>query len=231
MRKILQILKQNWIKYGFETVVVTVGILGAFTLESWKDSRQEEKELFEIYRTITEDLYTDTLALDTILEDYWWRMKYMDRILTEPLSMDEWIENDSLSESFVGYPSFRESLRGLDLFKSKITTGGEAGILAGRISNFYNEKLLKNSVTRNEVDDFLYDNIKHWVDDGTWLSAVYVDKNVSLLGEYVEDNPYFRNRLTAYLLVFVNHYLALSQYKEEGAELAEEIKTFLENNN
>ena len=63
MRAFLNILKHNWIKYGFETVVVTVGILGAFTLESWKDNRQEEKELLGIYRTIADDLQSDSLSL------------------------------------------------------------------------------------------------------------------------------------------------------------------------
>ena len=77
MRKILFILKRNWIKFGFETIVVTVGILGAFALESW------------------------------------------------------------------------------------IIMNGESGILATRISGFYNVRLLKNRVTRNEVDDFLYDSIKY----------------------------------------------------------------------
>jgi len=77
MRIILSILKQNWIKYGFETIVVTMGILGAFTLESWKDERQEEKELLEIYRTIADDLHTDALALDTILANYEWRILLM----------------------------------------------------------------------------------------------------------------------------------------------------------
>jgi len=229
MRKILNILFQNWIKYGFETIVVTVGIFGAFTLESWKDNRQEEKELFEIYRTIADDLQTDALALDTILVDYEWRITLMLRILTEPVSTDDWIENDSLDDSFMGYPDFRESLRGLDLLKSTITAGGEAGVLAGRISNFYNSKLLENSVSLSEVDDLLYDNLKHWVNNEVWLSSALVEGDRTLLAEYVKDNPYFRNRLSAYLSVFISHRNDLNRYKEEGTELAEEINTFLEN--
>ena len=88
MRKIISLLKQNWIKYGFETVVVTVGILGAFALESWKDERREEKELLEVYRAIADDLRTDALALDSILLNYAWRVTLMKRILNEPVSMD-----------------------------------------------------------------------------------------------------------------------------------------------
>jgi hypothetical protein len=67
MNRILKILKENWIRYGFETMVVTVGILGAFSLESWRDKRQHEKELLEIYQTVSNDLQSDIQALDSIL--------------------------------------------------------------------------------------------------------------------------------------------------------------------
>lgn len=230
MRKILNILFQNWIKYGFETIVVTVGIFGAFTLESWKDQRQEEKELRGVYRNIADDLHTDALALDTILADYKWRINTMYRILTEAISEDEWIENDSLRESFMGYPDFRESQRGLGLLKSKITAGGEAGNLAGRISNFYNVRLLEISVSLNEVDDILYDNLKHWMNNEVWLSATLLDEDRTLLARYVKDNPYFRNRLTVFLAVLASHTNNLNKYKEEGTILAEEINAFLGNN-
>jgi hypothetical protein len=228
MRKILNIVSQNWIKYGFETIVVTVGILGAFTLESWKDHRQEEKELLKIYRTIADDLHTDSLALDQILASYEWNITIMKRILYEHVSTVDWIENDSLVSSFMGFPDFRESLRGLNLLKSKITTGGEAGILAGRISNFYNVRLLENSVTLNEVDGILYDNLQHWMVNDVWLGESLIEGDQTLLSEYVEDNPYFRNRIAVYLLVFNNHYRNLKRYKEEGTKLAEEIIAFLE---
>jgi hypothetical protein len=228
MWKFLKILKENWIKYGFETLVVTVGILGAFALESWRETRQEEKELREVYKTISDNLQTDVLALDTVLIEYEWKIEMLKRILTGRVSEDNWIDNDSLTRSFLGYVDFRENLRGLDLLKSRITIGGETGILAGRISNFYNERLLRNSVKRNEVDDFLYDNLMHWVDNGEWLSAINIERDRTSLAKYAMDNPYFRNRITAYLIVFNGYHKSLERYKEEGAKLAEEIDTFLE---
>ena len=150
------------------------------------------------------------------------------RILTEEVTMEDWINNDSLLVSFSGYPDFQESQRGLDLLKLKITSSGESGMLAGRISGFYNEKLFENHVTLNEVDNFLYDNLKYWMDNSVWLNAAIIDRDRSLLAEYAEDNPYFRNRLSAYLLVFINHHNNLRKYKEEGTKLAGEINIFLE---
>lgn len=228
MRAFLNILKQNWIKYGFETVVVTVGILGAFTLESWKDNRQEERELLDIYRTIADDLHNDSLELVNFLEEYKWMIKSMTRILTETVSREEWNENDSLYYSFTGFSDFRENIRGLDLLRSRITAGGEAGILADRISHFYNRKLLRNEVTKAELNDILFHNLKHWMDHEIWLSSSLVDDDLAPLAEYAMDNPYFRNRIATYRIIFSNHYRALSEYQEEGAELAKEIHVFLE---
>ena len=45
--KILDHLKSEWFRYGFETLAVVVGILMAFALDRWNDTRQErilEKE-------------------------------------------------------------------------------------------------------------------------------------------------------------------------------------------
>jgi len=36
-------LKDNWLKYGFETVAIVVGILGAFALSTWHETRKEEE--------------------------------------------------------------------------------------------------------------------------------------------------------------------------------------------
>jgi hypothetical protein len=41
MKKIIVHLKENWVRHGFETLVVTVGILGAFTLNNWNENRKE----------------------------------------------------------------------------------------------------------------------------------------------------------------------------------------------
>ena len=46
MRKVISHIKENWIRYGFETLVVIMGILGAFSLNSWNEQvKQNESEL------------------------------------------------------------------------------------------------------------------------------------------------------------------------------------------
>ena len=39
MKNVIEHFKENWIKYGLETVVVTIGIIAAFSLNSWNENR------------------------------------------------------------------------------------------------------------------------------------------------------------------------------------------------
>jgi len=60
MNKIIKHLKENWISHGFETLVVTVGILGAFTLNNWNEGRKTiEKErslLIQLKKNLNDNL-------------------------------------------------------------------------------------------------------------------------------------------------------------------------------
>ncbi len=60
MKKIINHLKKNWIRHGFETLVVIVGVLIAFTLNDWneyrKSKRFESKLKIELYNSIQNDI-------------------------------------------------------------------------------------------------------------------------------------------------------------------------------
>jgi hypothetical protein len=42
MESIFRYMKNNWLKYGFETAAIVVGILGAFALSTWHETRKEK---------------------------------------------------------------------------------------------------------------------------------------------------------------------------------------------
>ena len=48
VKKILQNLRENWITYGFETLVVIAGILGAFALNNWNENRKSRIEAIKL---------------------------------------------------------------------------------------------------------------------------------------------------------------------------------------
>ena len=69
MKRIIEHLKQNWIKYGFETLVVTVGILAAFGLNNWNEERKLEIQEIQYLKRLKIDLVQDTLYYNKRISD------------------------------------------------------------------------------------------------------------------------------------------------------------------
>ena len=83
MKKILQTLKNKWAEYLLETMVIVIGILGAYMLDNWNDKRKErilEKDmLMELRINLDRDLadlemnlvaHREALKSQTILLDW-----------------------------------------------------------------------------------------------------------------------------------------------------------------
>ena len=56
IKKVFKHLGTNWIKYGFGTVAIIVGILGAVTLDNWNSRRLEEQDEIEYLSNLKVDL-------------------------------------------------------------------------------------------------------------------------------------------------------------------------------
>ena len=52
-------LKKEWYRYLIEILVVILGIMGAFTLESWRDSQKEQRLKNELYGDFVQELQKD----------------------------------------------------------------------------------------------------------------------------------------------------------------------------
>jgi hypothetical protein len=68
MKKILEHLKENWIRHGFETMVVVAGVLIAFSLNSWNESMKDRKKEFILLRQLEADFETNQSLIMTGLE-------------------------------------------------------------------------------------------------------------------------------------------------------------------
>lgn len=68
MKKILKHLKKNWIRHGFETLVVIVGVLIAFTLSDWNENRKINKTRVGYLKRLKNDLTGDNENLALLID-------------------------------------------------------------------------------------------------------------------------------------------------------------------
>jgi hypothetical protein len=60
-KKALNHLKKNWIKYGFETLVVIIGILLALALNNWNENRLQDIKEIQYLNRLVKDIQADTI--------------------------------------------------------------------------------------------------------------------------------------------------------------------------
>ena len=68
IKKIYRNFSENWISYGFETIVVIVGILIAFTLQNWNEARKDSIQEVKYLKRIQNDLALDTAFFNRSVE-------------------------------------------------------------------------------------------------------------------------------------------------------------------
>lgn len=64
---LIQHIKKEWFRYGFETLAVIVGILAAFALDNWNDERQLKARSRIYTEKLIEDLVTDTMNINDLI--------------------------------------------------------------------------------------------------------------------------------------------------------------------
>lgn len=68
MKNPIRYLQDNWLKYGFETAAIIVGILGAFALSTWHETRKEKESENEYLVNLQVDLEGHLVNIESQIE-------------------------------------------------------------------------------------------------------------------------------------------------------------------
>jgi hypothetical protein len=69
MNKIIEHLRAEWYKYFFEILVITIGILGAFALNNWNTTQQNQGESLFSLKKLKSNLQADTVQMSRVLRE------------------------------------------------------------------------------------------------------------------------------------------------------------------
>jgi hypothetical protein len=95
MKKIIEHLQQEWYKYVLEILVITIGILGAFALNNWNETRKAKIEEVALLQTMLKDIKTDSVIIHYQIKSSTDVDDLHQRIFAE--SRDPSLINDSLN--------------------------------------------------------------------------------------------------------------------------------------
>ena len=68
MKKILETLKRKWAEYLLEIIVIMIGVLGAFSLNNWKESWSTKMQEIELLTSIHKEFTLNRNELNRSIE-------------------------------------------------------------------------------------------------------------------------------------------------------------------
>lgn len=97
MKRIFTTLKEKWPEYLLEILVITMGILGAFLLNSWNEARKTDNATKEALASVLDDLRQDSIQFKSHVENSTRRALVLHRTIDNLLNDGS---NDSLEYYF-----------------------------------------------------------------------------------------------------------------------------------
>ena len=110
--KIIKDFKENWIRHGFETLYVIVGILIAFNLNDWNENRKAQNTELNMLNELISGLEMDSSILNGNIDRHNQAIQSCEIVLKALNELE--VYNDSLAFHFaaVHYYTFFASTRG-----------------------------------------------------------------------------------------------------------------------
>jgi len=240
MQLILKTLKLKWAEYFLEIVVIVIGIIIAYSLNNWNESRKERKEELKYLTNLKSDLSEDLTQIDFMTE-------FRNNKFTSAQKLLNYQDNGIITEQNEFFNHLITVLIWLEFAPNKNTMNEL--INSGNLSLIKNDTI-KNSILklnqlhekivtnrehmRREYDHYLYDRLGLYIDINdytklelfeislTWqidsISVKIKEKKLKRKASQFLSEPIVRNGL---FLAAANNHIIVSQYKTLKNEISE----------
>lgn len=160
MRKIISHLKGNWIKYVFETAVVVIGILGAYSLNDWNEQRNLNIKQTLFLESIASDLSKDTLQLSSAINSYKRNIEIMRNYLNR-IYFNGTIDTVIQIARFEWSPPYSGSYTFNNSTFQSLVSSGDIGLLDNVLINKLMDldKTQSNTIKEIEGNETLYQGL------------------------------------------------------------------------
>lgn len=169
MKRILSTLKEKWPEYILEILVITIGILGAYTLNDWGANKNRKQAELKILKEIKSNLELDLIDLNENRSGHFDNLKILDSLKR---AEEFQLTNERIAKNL--YRAFRDYIytpqrsaietltaKGVDLISDDSL---RINIL--RLSDFYTTSLVKMEEEYQPsqfTNDYIYLQDKYYI--------------------------------------------------------------------
>ena len=230
-----QLLSQNRIsKYLIyalgEILLVVIGILIAFQINTWTEERKQQNTVKSIYSIIKSDLSSDIEIFDKIINTITSKDSVFKRIIEKKMTAEDYQNCASCIYLLSGFEDVEIERRGLNLLLDNSTLfSSQEDSLYIKINKFYRYYLTEIAVTRKEMTDNHSENWFYWKNNKPWFSDYFNRVPNEEIIHYMLNSWDYINRVTAtYMLEQQIHLNQLKNYKKEALIIIENINREIE---
>ena len=186
MKKIFNHLKENWIRHGFETLYVIVGILVAFTLDDWNEDRKARNTEIVILNELVTGLLSDSSNLAFNISMHNQAIRSCEIVLQALDELEDY--HDSLAYHFAAvyyYTTFASNRGAYESLKSMGFESISSKALRIKIIDLYDRSHTILQTNQNILTDDIHDLKRNFLQDHFDKFLVFIPEPPYYAGEMI----------------------------------------------
>jgi hypothetical protein len=207
---------------------VVIGILIALSINNWNENRKQKETLYGIFQIIKEDILIDLTEINSFINDFdSIRKPAFEAVLNKNTSKEDHLKHPEYLTVLNGFKDFQINQRGFELLKNQSNNIGiDKENLASKINLFYNQRLTEINIANGETMREFVNNINDYK-QLPWFMSYFLHKETDDAIAFLIENPFAKNRITMYYIVYEIYVRELQEFKVDGEAIVKQIDTII----